>query len=95
MPRNRIPSLTTGAAPFERGRAHGRAFAADVAANLETYLRRFEASGLSRADAFAEAARWRKAMAAQNADYAAEMRGIADGARAKQWLPRPCAGANP
>jgi isopenicillin-N N-acyltransferase-like protein len=79
MSRNRIPSLTVGDDPFERGRAHGRAFSADVAANLETYLRRFEASGLARDNAFAEAARWRQAMAGHNAEYADEMRGIAEG----------------
>ena len=78
--RNRIPALTVGDDPFERGRAHGSAFAADVAANLETYLRRFEASGLSRAEAFDEAGRWRAAMENQNSDYADEMRGIAAGA---------------
>lgn len=80
MARNRIPSLTVGEDPFERGMMHGRAFAADVAANLETYLRRFEASGLGREEAFAEAARWRHAMARQNAEYTEEMRGIAEGA---------------
>ena len=55
--RNRIPALTVGDDPYERGRAHGTAFANDVAANLETYLCRFEASGLTRAEAFAEAQR--------------------------------------
>ncbi|MCC7348047.1 MAG: hypothetical protein IT538_11670 [Variibacter sp.] len=79
LTRNRIPSLTVGDDPYERGLAHGRAFAGDVAANLETYLRRFEASGLSRGEAFVEAAKWRAAMARQNADYAEEMRGIAAG----------------
>jgi isopenicillin-N N-acyltransferase-like protein len=80
MTRNRMPSLTVGEDPFERGRTHGRAFAADVAANLETYLRRFEASGLDRTGAFTEARRWHKAMRDQNGDYAEEMRGIAEGA---------------
>lgn len=79
MARNRIPSLTVGDDPFERGLAHGRTFAADVSANLETYLRRFEASGLSRPDALVEGARWREAMRRQNAEYAEEMRGIAAG----------------
>jgi isopenicillin-N N-acyltransferase-like protein len=80
MTRNRIASLTVGDDPFERGKAHGSAFAAEVAANLKTYLRRFEASGLARAEAFTEAARWREAMARQNADYSDEMHGIAVGA---------------
>jgi isopenicillin-N N-acyltransferase-like protein len=79
LTRNRIPSLTVGDDPFERGLAHGRTFAADVAANLETYLRRFEASGLTRDAAFVEATQWRAAMAGQNAEYTEEMRGIATG----------------
>ena len=78
--RNRIPALTVGDDPFERGSRHGRAFAADVAANLETYLRRFEASGLPRDEAFREARRWQAAMESQNPDYVDEMRGIAEGA---------------
>jgi isopenicillin-N N-acyltransferase like protein len=82
--RNRIPALTVGDDPHERGRAHGAAFANDVAANLETYLRRFEASGLTRAEAFDEAGRWRAAMESQNQDYAEEMRGIAAGAEQSQ-----------
>lgn len=79
MARNRIPSLTVGDDPFERGEAHGRIFAEDVAANLATYLARFSASGLSRDEAFVEAARWRAAMTRHNRDYAEEMRGIAAG----------------
>jgi len=74
-----IPSLTVGAEPHARGIAHGRRFAHEIADNVATYLRRFAASGLSRDAAFAEAARWRAAMATQNAAYAEEMQGIADG----------------
>src|SRR5262249_23498563 len=43
------------------------------------YLRRFAASGLGRDQAFAEAARWRKAIAAHDGAYAEEMGGIAEG----------------
>jgi isopenicillin-N N-acyltransferase-like protein len=74
-----IASLTTSGDPHERGRAHGRRFAREIADNIETYLRRFAASGLDREGAFAEAARWYKAMAAQNAEYTEEMSGIALG----------------
>jgi isopenicillin-N N-acyltransferase-like protein len=77
---DRMPALTVGEDPHERGLAHGRAFKAEVAANLEVYLRRFEASGLARADAYAEAQRWGAAMRRQNAEYAAEMAGLARGA---------------
>jgi isopenicillin-N N-acyltransferase-like protein len=76
----RIASLTTGEDPRQRGLAHGRCFAREIADNIDTYLRRFAASGLGREAAFAEAARWRSAMAAQNAEYAEEMAGIAAGA---------------
>lgn len=74
-----IPVLTVGDDAFERGRAHGEAFARAVAENLETYLRRFEASGLGRAEALAGAGRWWQAIEDGNADYAAEMAGIARG----------------
>src|SRR5882724_4421624 len=74
-----IALLTTDGAPHARGLAHGQRFAAEIADNVETYLRRFAASGLDRDEAFAEAARWRKAIAGHNPAYAEEMRGIADG----------------
>jgi isopenicillin-N N-acyltransferase-like protein len=74
----RIPSLTTGEDPHERGVAHGKKFAREIADNVATYLRRFAASGLDRAAAFSAAARWRAIMEGQNTAYAAEMRGIAD-----------------
>ncbi|MCS0494749.1 C45 family peptidase [Ancylobacter sp. MQZ15Z-1] len=74
-----MPVLDVGEDPFERGETHGRVFAASVASNLETYLRRFEASGLDRDAARAEGARWLAAMQRQNADYCAEMAGIAKG----------------
>lgn len=78
--RSRVPSLTVGEDPFERGRVHGKTFAADVQANLETYLSRFEASGLARRAAFEESRHWLGAMEGQNAEYVEEMRGIATGA---------------
>lgn len=79
MTQQAIPSLTVGDDALERGRLHGERFAREVADNIETYLRRFEASGLTREAAEAEGKRWFKAMAAQNEDYATEMRGIAQG----------------
>jgi isopenicillin-N N-acyltransferase-like protein len=76
---SRIPLLTTDGDPYACGVAHGRRFKHEVADNLETYLRRFAASGLGRDAAFDEAERWLKAMRLQNSDYADEMQGIADG----------------
>lgn len=78
--RDRMPCLTVGDDAFERGLAHGKTFATDVAANLETYLCRFEASGLNRGEAYQEARRWRQAMGPQDPEYVEEMRGIAAGA---------------
>jgi isopenicillin-N N-acyltransferase-like protein len=75
-----IAFLTTEGGAHACGLAHGRRFARDIADNVATYLRRFAASGLDRDEAFAEAGRWRKAIDMQNATYAEEMRGIADGA---------------
>jgi isopenicillin-N N-acyltransferase-like protein len=74
-----IAHLTTEDGPHACGLAHGRRFAREIAENVATYLRRFAASGLNRDEAFGEAARWRKAIAAHNGAYAEEMRGIADG----------------
>jgi isopenicillin-N N-acyltransferase-like protein len=78
--RKQMPCLTVGENAYERGLAHGKAFSSDVAANLETYLRRFEASGLPRTEALEEALRWQTAMESQNAEYAEEMSGLAKGA---------------
>jgi isopenicillin-N N-acyltransferase-like protein len=75
-----IPLLTTDGDAHARGLAHGRRFAREIADNVETYLRRFAASGLDRDGAFAEAERWLAAIVAQSPSYADEMRGIADGA---------------
>ena len=75
-----IPFLAVKGGPHERGLAHGHRFASEIADNIETYLRRFAASGLDRASAFVEAERWLGAIASANPAYAEEMRGIAQGA---------------
>lgn len=77
--RNQMPCLTVGENAYDRGLLHGKTFAQDVAANLETYLRRFEASGLPRDEALKEALRWQTAMESQNPEYAEEMLGLAKG----------------
>lgn len=75
-----LPVLELGSEPFERGLAHGRAMAKQVAENLETYLRRFEAGGIDRERALAEGEAWVDFMAADNAEYFREMEGLAEGA---------------
>src|SRR5262249_54716885 len=74
-----IALLTTEGGAHAGGLAHGRRFAREIADNVATYLRRFAASGLGRDQAFAEAARWGKAISVHDGAYAEEMRGIAEG----------------
>jgi isopenicillin-N N-acyltransferase-like protein len=74
-----IALLTTEGDAYDCGLAHGRRFAREIGENLDTYLRRFAASGLTRAGAFAEAEQWLAAISEQSPDYAEEMQGIADG----------------
>src|SRR5215468_9688583 len=74
-----IAVLTTEGDAHACGLAHGRRFAPEIADNIATYLARFAASGLGREAAFAEAERWRRAIAAQNPTYGEEMHGIAEG----------------
>jgi len=76
-----LPLLDLKGGPGKRGRTHGKALASAIADNVETYLARFEAGGVARADALAEGARWGERIERFDADYAAEMRAIADGAR--------------
>jgi isopenicillin-N N-acyltransferase-like protein len=66
--------------PAARGRAHGRALAAEVARNVETCYRRFENLGLARAESRGKAAAWAEIARAERPDVDAEMRALADGA---------------
>jgi isopenicillin-N N-acyltransferase-like protein len=75
-----IPLLTAAGGAHACGLAHGRRFTQEIAHNIETYVRRFAASGLERDEAFNAAGRWLKAITALAPAYAEEMRGIADGA---------------
>src|SRR5262249_47354658 len=79
-----IAHLTTEGDAHACGLAHGRRFAQEIADNVATYLRRFAASGLDRDAGFAEAKRWRTAIAGHNGAYAEEMRGIAEGSGASE-----------
>lgn len=75
-----IPALDLTGDPCARGNEHGRALAARIRDNLETYLKRFEASGLAREAALKEGEAWDATIARTSPDYAAEMRAVADGA---------------
>ncbi|TMJ26877.1 MAG: hypothetical protein E6G96_13760 [Alphaproteobacteria bacterium] len=75
-----IPFLAASGSAHARGLAHGRRFAQEIAQNLQTYVGRFNASGLDRDEAFSEAEHWRNAIAALAPAYAEEIQGIAQGA---------------
>ncbi|WP_066416030.1 hypothetical protein [Halorubrum aethiopicum] len=65
--------------PRERGIEHGERFAEEVAANVETYRERFAHEGVD-IDALREqAAEYVEYVERESPDYAAEMRGIAEG----------------
>ena len=75
-----LPLLDLDGAPYERGVTHGRALADLIGDNIETYLRRFESGGLERDAVLVEGENWAARLAAFDADYGEEVRGIADGA---------------
>ena len=71
--------LNLDGSAFERGLAHGKTLAPSIAANIETYLARFAASGLSAGAARAEGEIWIGAINDHNQAYGEEMRGVAEG----------------
>lgn len=74
-----IDVLTLEGTPTERGRRHGEAFADEVAANVDRYLRRFAHYGVD-AETALEMAREFVPLVEDGAPaYAAEMRGVAAG----------------
>ena len=76
----KFPVLDVGEEAEERGTKHGRMFAQPIRDNVETYLRRFEASGLGRDAALKEGDVWDTAITRCAPEYAAEMKSIAEGA---------------
>ena len=74
-----LPVLDLGSDPYERGLIHGRELSRQITENVDTYLARFAAGGLGADAARAEGKKWVGVMREQNADYAEEVRGIADG----------------
>ena len=74
-----IPTLDLGADARERGRVHGDALKADIAHNLDTYVRRFEKLGHPRDRVLGEAAKWLPVMDRLDPEFAAEMKGVAAG----------------
>lgn len=74
-----LPSVRLTGGPAERGRAHGEAFADAIRRNVSTYFSRFEHNGLSETQVRDRASEFLSRMADWNAEYAAELRGVAAG----------------
>jgi len=70
--------LELGPDPRERGRIHGSTLAAAVRDNVETYLARFEAGGVSRRTVLEQSGQWLAFMQGDNPEYAEEMAALAE-----------------
>jgi isopenicillin-N N-acyltransferase-like protein len=78
---NGLPMIELTGNTFEQGWRHGRALRDAIAANLRLYTDRFERElRLPIQEVWQRALRYARAIADQNPDYAAGMRGIAEGA---------------
>lgn len=66
--------------PEERGRTHGEAFADEIAANVERYLDVFAHYGADEETVYEQAEQFVDVIENANADYFAEMEGVAAGA---------------
>lgn len=75
-----LERLTLTGPPEQRGRTHGEAYAAEIAANVERYLAVFEHYGADRETVYEQAGRFADIIEDANADYFAEMEGVAAGA---------------
>ena len=74
-----IAFLELHGSAFDRGLKHGQNLKNAIAGNLETYLARFNASGLSAEDARQEGKKWAEVISNQNPTYGREIEGIAEG----------------
>jgi isopenicillin-N N-acyltransferase-like protein len=74
-----LPRGSLAGGPHERGVGHGEAFADEIRHNVETYLDVFAARGIDTGRARDLAAGFVPRIAEENAAYAAEMEGVADG----------------
>lgn len=78
---NGLPLVELAGDAYTQGWRHGRALRAAIAANLRIYTARFERElRMPLDEVWRRAMRYAAAIAEQNPDYAAGMRGIADGA---------------
>lgn len=76
-----LPHIRLSGPPRQQGLAHGRLARARIAHNLALYFERFEREGrLSRGEVLERAARYWPVIQAADADYAAALAGVAEGA---------------
>lgn len=75
-----VPALDLGDDARERGRVQGETLRADAQHNVAVYVDRFERLGLPTADLLDESARWLPELREQDAEFAEEVEGIAEGA---------------
>jgi len=81
-----LPVLTLEGTPYERGLAHGREARKRIAHNVQVYFERFQYEGkLALREARRRAEAYVKAIEEQNAEYAEEMRGVAEGSGLPLW----------
>jgi isopenicillin-N N-acyltransferase-like protein len=81
-----LPVLTLEGSPYERGLTHGREARERIAHNIRVYFERFRREGkLALKETRRRAEAYREAIQAQNAQYAEEMRGVAEGSRFEIW----------
>ena len=71
--------IDLGNDPRERGRVHGDALRSDIAENLEIHLRRFADLGCPREIVLYESEKWVPHFERLDPEFAAELRGIAEG----------------
>lgn len=74
-----LASATFSGRPYDRGVQHGERFAAEIGANAAFYLEHFADEGVPEGTAREHARRSIEGIEEYNADYAACMRGVADG----------------
>lgn len=75
-----LERLELSGGPERRGETHGEAFADEIAANVERYLSVFEHYGADRDTVYDQAEQFADIIERENADYFAEMAGVAAGA---------------
>ena len=75
-----LPVLNLSGTPYEQGVQHGCELREHIAHNIQVYFERFEGQGgISRQEVVARSAKYGEAIAIQNPDYFASLRGVADG----------------